>query len=405
MSNERLFALTAAAQIAALCIIGVASYTAVYVPILAALVGCAVWARQRTRQTERQDMTPALALLLVAFTVPFQANAEADLVGVLAILPAAIMPGLVVLLLLEPRLASAPFIGLAALIGAALSALAGMNEHFVFGVPRPGVGNNPIHYADLALTLGFVSLLGLFGSTSQWRFIHLLGPVLAAVAVFLSGSRGAMLSLVLLTIVIGPLLFAWFYREAGFLIALAFGVICLPAMIYAVGMDGLAGGRAVSIVRAIGDAIGTGDLASLEYVRAQMYGAAWSAFWDSPWIGHGFSSIYSAAYPYLSARVQDFGLYDHLHADLANFAVMSGVFGIAAYCLLLAAPFMALRRRRLDRQTRRAVLTGALVLSLGYFSMGLTNAMFGILPQTGLYAVVLANIIALSRRHVTGPGF
>ena len=38
-----------------------------------------------------------------------------------------------------------------------------------------------------------------------------------------------------------------------------------------------------------------------------------------------------------------------------------------------------------------------LVAGVGYFGMGLTNAMFGVLSQTVVYAVILALIAALGQ--------
>ncbi|UXN74143.1 O-antigen ligase family protein [Devosia sp. A8/3-2] len=54
---------------------------------------------------------------------------------------------------------------------------------------RAGPVNNPIHLAALGLALGFVSLIGIWG-TGRLRAIFLLGPLLGIVTVYLTGSRG-----------------------------------------------------------------------------------------------------------------------------------------------------------------------------------------------------------------------
>jgi O-antigen ligase len=85
----------------------------------------------------------------------------------------------------------------------------------------------------------------------------------------------------------------------------------------------------------------------------------------------------------------------HLHNDLADFAVIGGLLGLICYGLLLAAPFaggLATRGRH-----RHAALYLGVLASLGYLSMGLTNAMFGILTQTVVYGVLLALIAALAQ--------
>jgi len=43
------------------------------------------------------------------------------------------------------------------------------------------------------------------------------------------------------------------------------------------------------------------------------------------------------------------------------------------------------------------VLLGGTILSAGYFTLGLTNAMFGILPQTVLFGVLLGVLVGMAQ--------
>jgi O-antigen ligase len=50
-----------------------------------------------------------------------------------------------------------------------------------------------------------------------------------------------------------------------------------------------------------------------------------------------------------------------------------------------------------EKPSDRVVALGSALLSAGYLSLGMTNAMFGVLPQTVLFVVLLGYLIALRR--------
>ena len=67
------------------------------------------------------------------------------------------------------------------------------------------------------------------------------------------------------------------------------------------------------------------------------------------------------------------------------------------WAALLAAPLLLLR----DPQTRqdRPIVLGAALLSTGQLVLGVSNATFGILPQTVIYAVALGYFLVCARRR------
>ena len=128
--------------------------------------------------------------------------------------------------------------------------------------------------------------------------------------------------------------------------------------------------------------------------RLFMYQTAWNAFWASPWFGYGMIDFTTSAAPFAPPG-PGYPPSSHLHNDLADFAVIGGLLGLISYGLLLLAPIaggLATRGRH-----RHAALYLGVLASLGYFSMGMTNAMFGILTQTVVYGVLLALIAALAQ--------
>jgi hypothetical protein len=83
---------------------------------------------------------------------------------------------------------------------------------------------------------------------------------------------------------------------------------------------------------------------------------------------------------------------DNLHADWANFVVMAGGVGLFAWLILLLSPLLLLMSPLARKD--RALLLGAVLLTSGQAVLGISNAMFGVLPQTMVYAVVLGYFFA-----------
>ena len=123
--------------------------------------------------------------------------------------------------------------------------------------------------------------------------------------------------------------------------------------------------------------------------------SAYNAFLASPIVGYGLIGFVEkvVAFPPLSGAPVGF---DHLHNDLADFAVAGGAMGILAYGLFLAAPVVEAVRAPRGRNRRVAVLMST-TICVGYAGMGATNAMLGVMSQTLLYAVVLALVAYFAR--------
>lgn len=250
--------------------------------------------------------------------------------------------------------------------------------------------NNPIHLADLSLMLGFVALGGVL-DRRPIRLLFLLGPVLALLAIWFSGSRGPLVAFVPMVVVGGTVLALMTLPRR---LALAVGL----TVIAMVGVAGFAvlglglGGRLESLGE-LGNVLLTGSSAdSSTSQRLFMYHSAWNAFQASPWFGHGLIDYTAIAGQYAPTGPSTLNS-GHLHNDVADFAVVGGLLGLVCYGLLLVAPIaggLAVRGAN-----RPAAIYLGIVTSLGYLGMGQTNAMFGILTQTVVYAVVLALIAAL----------
>lgn len=285
-------------------------------------------------------------------------------------------------------------IGLMASVGAAAAAAIALFDSVVLGQVRAGtLVNNPIHFAALALILGFVALVGLSSTRPLVRIAALVAPSLGLLAVVLSGSRGPMFAALPLVALAAALILTRVSRRRAFLALCCLGAIAVVAVLVAwfTGVflrftifvelpQLLAGGS-------------TTDNSTSE--RLQIYLAAWRTFLDTPVFGHGLVNLTAPVMQHVPLGI-DLSGYQHLHNDLADFAVAGGALGLVAYALILLAPIAeALRGGAWRRQGNALYL--ALVVSVGFFCMGLTNATFGILSQTVLYAFVVALVVHLCR--------
>ncbi|KFC64383.1 putative membrane protein [Devosia sp. LC5] len=281
-----------------------------------------------------------------------------------------------------------------ALAGTAAAAIIAVYDITLGGLDRGGLSvNNPIHFADIALVLGFASMVGIFDrSKSVWP-IFLLGPVLALVAVWCSASRGPFLAFIPMAMAGGAcaaiLLLPRRPAVATILSSLAAIGVCFAG---AVSLK--LGGRLTELV-SFGEM--TGSIAVVDASTAErlyMYRSAIGAFLASPIYGHGLVDFTAIAAQYAPSG-PSFPPSGHLHSDIADFAVIGGLMGLIAYGLAIAAPVAGALAVR--GPARGMAIYLATVTSVGYFSTALTNAMLGVLAQTLLFAVLLALIAVLGR--------
>src|SRR5690606_37376885 len=133
-----------------------------------------------------------LTLLALAYC---GSSGAAGIVGLMFVVPLLTVPPLIAAALrtdLPPRLIAVP-----AFSGAAGAAAIAAAEFTSTGTSRVGEWvANPIHFADLALLVGFLAVLGTLFGRGPGRWLFLLAPLLATVAVLLSGTRGALVALV-----------------------------------------------------------------------------------------------------------------------------------------------------------------------------------------------------------------
>lgn len=371
---------------------GYPAYIGAYIGLAAALVATLLFGwRNRSALAHPTALAILGAIVLLAATLPFVYRSAPDLLAPILILPmlAAVALGL---LARQASWVPPPFAFALLCLLAAFIALSGAGyERYGQGVYRPGLGNNPIHFATLAAMSGCLALVGVAAGTTPWRYVFFLGPIVGVAAAVVADSRGPMVGAAAMSAIGILALTTWFWRETGYrlvLLASAAVATAATAMLMQSGNARVAGifDSAVDIFRFAG---GGDD------VRAALYMSALDALRSSPVFGIGLGQIMTTAQR-MFPEMAGVTTFDHLHADWANFATMAGGMGLLAWILLLAAPLLLL----VDTNARRdrPLVMGALLLSVGQFTFGISNATFGILPQTTVYAVAIGYFFVRARR-------
>lgn len=288
----------------------------------------------------------------------------------------------------------AMIVSVLALIGVAITAGLGIYETSIAGLGRAGyVTSDPIRYAATALLLGFLALGGVVGTSARWRWVFLVGPVLAAVALYVSGSRGPLAAVPVLVLVAIVMLVPRRRR----LVVLGLGVV-LVAVVIAAGY--LSGSRMASMVDIVLRALrGEATLDESFAIRLNIYRAGLTSFLDASWLGHGWSQITLAPQPYFSDPLP-LHAYSHLHNDILDFAVAFGVPGIVLYVMIVAAPIAGALRSARDSLWPLRVY-GCVVLSVGYLIMGQSSLMLGFEYPTVLYVGLAAILLGYLREGET----
>lgn len=385
-------ALSSIMMVSGLAFMGTAPFVADYIVLAAGLVGLVLALASRDEVLRSWPSGLLLGVLvLVGLTIPFVYRSEMDLLPLAAFAPLLLAPGIAALLRRSPEWLSPYAFAMACLVGAVAASLVGLAEYAEVEGARAGAGNNPIHYGGIATMLGFMALTGTVAGRAPLRLLFLLGPAAALVAVLLSGSRGPLMAWVALAVVSAPLVLWWSRRDPWLLGVFALGAVSAVAVLLHSTEN-----RAIEALGRFVAALTSGEMGTSDVARSAMYHSAWQAFIDSPLVGQGYGQIMPFAQA-LHPEVPVLAQLDNYHSDIANFAAMSGIPGLLAYGFVILSPLVLLFSA--PARANRGLVLGSLMLVVGYGALGLTNAMFGLLPQTMLFVLMLGYLMALQQKE------
>jgi O-antigen ligase len=366
---------------------------------LGGLSAALMFARAREQLRRPIVWMPLLGLALIAVAYVIGAKSFEGLIGLAFFSPLFVIWPLLTAAEEMKSDNSSGLIAMLALAGVAGAAVIAVLEVVATGTVRAGGGvANPIHFADVALLVGFLACAGLVGKFARWRFLFLLGPVFATIAVVLSGTRGAVVAIAAMLFVAAMgLVVLRLISVKKALIALVVLVVG-GAVALLLGASQLSGIQRVLIDMAevLQNGVPTDESTA---IRLQMISGGIKAFLQAPIFGHG-----PLGFANLANELSDLppGTWPHLHNDLADFAASAGIAGLVAYALFLLAPIVEVVRSP-SSAAKPAILVLVSTLVVGFFVMGLTNAMFGILTVTVSYAVICVVIGILVAQAPPAP--
>lgn len=279
-----------------------------------------------------------------------------------------------------------------ALLGTIVTLGFAIYERVTTGTERVGVlTSDPIRIANTAVILGFLSLSGILADRGWRRPIYLLGPVLALAIALLAGTRGAIAAICVLT-ALAPLLATRSWRISS-LVAAGLAVLAIAFLVVAAQLHIP---RLETIARTISELVAGEPVSDTSVaIRLSLLAAAWNAFLQSPWVGHGWDDLMNAIVPFLPPNWDTQGS-PHLHNDVADFAVGGGLLGLSAYAIILVAPVVAAARSIRD-SLHSVRLFAMLLLVAGYAVLGVNSLMFGYEIHTSLYCILCAAILGFVR--------
>lgn len=268
-----------------------------------------------------------------------------------------------------------------------------------------GLFLNLIHFCDLALILGFLSLFAVNRALHDSTPILLLkiGGFLAGFYMAMqTGQRGAWLAIPVLALL-------WVYGQ-GFLnpwrkLGIA-GLLLLIAAILAYFSMDLVQQRANLVYQDLVD-YGNGSKDTSIGIRLQLWQAAIHLFMEHPLFGVGPDG-YAKMMPILAVQ----GMVTPIAAGLGQGEVHNeilaktaglGVFGLLAIMAVYLVPAVIFLRslNTPDAQKKIAGLMG-LGLVIGFFIFGLTVEIFNLKMTAAFYALTLAVLMAAATNHNEG---
>ena len=359
--------------------------------------------RSRSRNPIDVMLVTAAALPSIAFL--FTAEEPGDLLFAFNFVP---------LLLAVPmrwqiekfaRLDSAVLIGRLSLAGAGIAVIVSVVQVPMLGYERAGPPlMSAFHFADTAMLLGFVALVGLFAPGANRRWLYLLGPVLGILAALLSGTRGALIAAPVLGFIAlaFALALAPARRRTTTLIIAAAAVVATAVLLFVATRLGF--NRAIDGFSVTHEVIAGGAVDQSTKERLMMLWGGTQAFLHAPLFGYGWRDMVPAILPYVpDSQIERMLTFRQLHNGLLSFAVGAGIPGIISFLILSVAPVIAaLRTPRDELFVSRLYLSVTLCAAYAVFQ--LTIIMIGFEFHTVQYAfmtVVMLGFVRVPTRVAT----
>lgn len=270
---------------------------------------------------------------------------------------------------------------------------------------------NPIHFGDIALTLGIIPLFGLDWRRRTitdvfWteRLIALFAAICGIYASVLSGSRGGWAAIPVF------LILAYLTQRKALRITTALKLVAVFVAISLLTYYSIQEIRQrIDLIYSNLHAFDHGNENTSIGIRLQLWKAALIIFFEHPLFGVGMGGFKALMTPMeqagqLSALAADFGRQE-VHSEILSRLSQLGLIGLVAILAVYLVPgWMFWRRLSTSSREARLAAHMGLAFVLGFFIYGLTVETFDLTMTAAFYALTIAVLLAASYPSIQNRG-
>lgn len=260
---------------------------------------------------------------------------------------------------------------------------------------------NPIHFGDIALTLGIIPLFGISWhekkvSTTLWlyRFLALIAAISGLYASLLSGSRGGWIAIPAF------LILAYLSNRKTIKFRAAATATIVFFFVLLVGYDKMPDiQQRINLIFNNLHAFDQGNENTSIGIRIQLWRVALMIFIDHPLFGVGMGGFKALMTPmqqagYLTPLAADFGRQE-VHSEILSRLSQLGLTGFIAIISVYVVPaWMFWRRLNAQLSASHAAARMGLAFVVGFFIYGLTVETFDLTMTAAFYALTTAVLLS-----------
>jgi O-antigen ligase len=334
-----------------------------------------------------------LTSLLLLILADFPYRGDRDIVKYARLILA--YPFMVLLVIVNPK---QTWFWAGITIGGLLCGVFALIDVMIFNAPRADAFGmfSPIDYANHGLLFSYLSFLGFYWFREKHlpavSWFCLIGSLSAFVGMLMTGSRGALVALPALTV----LIVIYLLREKKYWLIGSFVSILIVAAIMVLQSPSLTlKNRLDEIPTQINAYINQGDASTSVGIRLYIWETAWHDFLKKPVIGHGPGNFKGLTYhSLLRDKYQaEKNIHSHAHNEYLHALATKGLVGLITLLGVFIVPLLAAVKLYRQQEITYAFALAGTVLSFACF--GLTDMV--LMKGTGatLYTFLIATFMSL----------
>ena len=256
-----------------------------------------------------------------------------------------------------------------------------------FIIHRYGGMYNVNTYGDIAVFFTLFSIININNENKKDFIFSVISFLFGLSAIILSGSRGSLLSFLILLLIFTILNFIYFKESRSKIIYLFSITLILVSSIFFT--TNYFKNRVHTATHQIQNWEKGKDKTSSVATRLVMWTKGIEAFKDKPIIGYGYHNAIPAISKYIEDKKvkERYKAHWHLHNEIINTMVNSGIIGLIALLALYIVP-IKIFLNNLKKHTSPSI--AGIILMSGFIVMGITHTLFGYEYETSLFVIMLS---------------